>query len=169
MKIYSNGIVRTEFNGLMEFVDASRENYDVFQHGAGGRLPLFFSDDAPDYTHFLAFDRAKIIGVYCIREKKELLGEVISVDAAYRNQGIAKRLVHSAFSYAVERNMVFVPGGFTENGKQYLSHMMPRTHHQEFQQLRIRWSNLDLTVIDGTRPYKLVQPRFSHSHMPVFI
>lgn len=170
MKRYSNGIVRAEFKELMKFVKASRENADVFQSGANGRLRLFFEDDAPDYTHFLAFDGAKITGVYCIREKHELSGEIISVDPKHRNQGIAMRLVRSVFSYAVEKNAVFATGGYTPAGRQLLARSLPRIHHAEFPTLRIRWvGDQEGASIDGTKPYKLTYRLGSNLPVPEFI
>lgn len=94
------------------------ENYDIFS----GRIPMMERCVNGKDVLILAVEENKIIG-FCLLEKKEnsvYSNEATSVDASYRRQGIAKKILLTAHSYIHSLGATIVSSGYSEDGLKYL-------------------------------------------------
>ena len=98
---------------LIELADKSeiRHLYDIYQHCMYMPTKEKFDKKAADYINdhairiFVCFDQEKIVGVLVLSLAEQTSAEIvgISVDPAYRNQGIGSYMIDQ-----VQKNLVII-------------------------------------------------------------
>lgn len=97
------------------------------------RIRYLVSNEARQEKHIIAKVGDKIVGMAGIQHNpyngNDLWIKFISVDPEYQGNGIARELLRKIYLYALENNVRFAPGSFTEEGDR-LRHI-----HDEFDKI----------------------------------
>ena len=113
---------------------SGKEMYDELSSSINAdmqtRLKYYNSREGINELHFVVRAGEKIVAIAGIQENpynpKQLWSKHFSVDAEYRNLGLASKLIDSVFEYALKNHYVLVRSSSSEMGTEYLKHVIEK-------------------------------------------
>lgn len=86
------------------------------------RIMFFKTSLDPNEVMLCFLEDKKIIAIACLEsyDKYTYLKKYVSVDPAYKNKGLGKKLLEKLYEYASHHQYIIIYGKYSEEGEKYL-------------------------------------------------